>query len=115
MAGIGYQPSFFKKFHIILEKAESTGDPGITEFPSHPKDLTNPKYQPFVDNLVAHNLLHDNPTPAEILECASTCNMLFKYKYFHHGNQHVGTDCISHYDMISKGLQRLPRRNPSPA
>ena len=115
MAGIGYQPDFFSKFHTILEKAESTGDPGITKFSSHPEDLTNPMYKPCIDNLVAHNLLQEIRTPHQIFECLSTCTLLSKHKYFNHGNQTVGLDSINHYDMISKAMRTIRRRGNTPA
>jgi len=40
MAGIGYDHSFFKKYKLITQKAELSGDPNISRFPDSFDDLT---------------------------------------------------------------------------
>ena len=40
MAGIGYKHSYFKKYMLITQKAELSGDPNVSRFPDSFHDLT---------------------------------------------------------------------------
>ena len=40
MAGIGYKHSYFKKYKLITQKAELSGDPNCSRFPDSYQDMT---------------------------------------------------------------------------
>ena len=40
MAGIGYRHSYFKKYKLITQKAELSGDPALSHFPDSFHDMT---------------------------------------------------------------------------
>ncbi|XP_065899514.1 uncharacterized protein [Dysidea avara] len=112
MAGIGYKHSYFKKYKLITQKAELSGDPNCSRFPDSYQDMTEAseisQYSKHHNKakLESQGLLEKGKqyTPKQVFKELATLHI---YQHYFHTRQKHALDSDSsdahfmHYKMLS--------------